>query len=108
MPDPDPTLVQEENSGSYGLYYPDDNRIETYIGNDKHEVHGEYYGETWHDADYDTFQDELRTNIDAVRADIQELRGRELTSEQEAELDRLESQLESYEKFVEIAREADE
>jgi hypothetical protein len=103
-----PILVQEEESGSYGLYHPDDNRIETYVGNDKHEVHGEYYGVNWHDADYDTFQDELRTKIDDVREDIQDLRGRELTSDQAAELDRLESRLTGYEKFAEIAREADE
>jgi hypothetical protein len=108
MPDPDPILVQEEESGNYGLYHPDDNRIETYIGNDKHEVYGEYYGETWHDADYDIFQDELHTKINDVQEDIQDLRGRELTAEQETELDRLESRLTSYEKFVDIAREADE
>jgi hypothetical protein len=107
MPDSDPILVQEEESGNYGLYHPDDNRIETYIGNDKHEVHGEYYGVNWHDADYDTFQDELRTKIDDVRKDVQDLRGRELTADQEAELDRLESRLTRYANFAEIAHEVD-
>jgi hypothetical protein len=108
MSDGDLILVREEESDSYGLYHPDDNRIETYVGNDKHEVAGEYYGVNWHDADYDSFQEELRTKIDDVQEDIQDLRGRELTTEQEAELDRLESRLTTYEKFAEIAREAEE
>lgn len=101
-----PQLVREDDTGSFGLYHPDDHVIETYVGDDREELHGEYYGENWHNAESDDLQAEIEAAINDVREDIEDLRGRELTDEQERELDRLELRVESHENTLELVKEA--
>lgn len=106
--DSSPILVREEDTGSFGLYHPDEHVIETYIGNDREEIHGEYYGENWHDADSEDLRAEIEADIEDVHGDIEDLRETDLTEEQERELDRLELRLESRENVLELAKEIDD
>lgn len=103
--DTSPILVRNEDTGSFGLYHPDEHVIETYIGNDHEEIHGAYYGENWHDAEQEDLHASIEAAIEDARDDIEELRGCDLTDEQERELERLELRLESHENTLQLAKE---
>jgi len=109
MPEEDPILVQEQDTGEYGVCYPDEGVIETYDGDERVELDVDSLsGKHWHSAD----QDELRASIDAdieeVREEIAALRGSGLTDAQARQLDRLESRLDSQENTLELIREAND
>lgn len=101
---PDAQLVKND-AGQWGVYYPDRDVIETAVGDEIEEVPGRYLEHHWGRAEEQDLRQSIEADIETVRADIEELRDRDLTEEQETELGRLEIRLESYETVLEIARE---
>lgn len=106
--DNDPQLVRDDNTGNFGIYKPDQHVIETYIGDDRHEVHGHLVGENWHPVEQDELTESIEADIAEVREDMIEFNERDLGDEQARELERLESRLESYERILELVRELQE
>lgn len=105
MSDDSPVLVREEETGAFGLYHPDENVIETYIGDDREEIAGEYYGHNWHDAEEGELTASIEVDIEGVRDVIEELREQPLAEEQERVLDQYESRLESHENVLDLVQE---
>lgn len=108
MPEGDPVLVQEQDTGEYGLRYPGKDVIETYDGDERVLVDGSDPAENWQETDEDELRTGLKSDIEEVREGIHELRAGELTDQQERELDRLESRLESQANLLSLLKEVDD
>lgn len=98
-------LVRDELTGDYGVHYPDRDIVETYDGDERRERQP---GPNWQPVGQDELRAHLEAEIAAVRADIESVREADLTDEQAAEVDRLESRVESYEKALDLVREVNE
>lgn len=103
----DPQLVRNDDADVWGLYHPDRDVIEAAVGDVTHEIPGESLGVNWYQTEEVALRASIGADIQAVRADIENLIGGELTDEQRQELERLELKLESHEKVLEIAQEVD-
>lgn len=108
MAESGPVLVQEQDTGEYGLRYPGKDVVETYDGDERILVDGSNPAENWEEADADELRTGLKSDIKEVRAELEELRERDLSDEQEQELNRLESRLESQARILEIVEEVED
>lgn len=100
-------LVREDATGDFGLHRPAENVIETYLGDERHDVPDYLLGQNWHPVEEAELRESIETDIAAVREEIADLRERDLSDEQAATLREAESRLASYERVLEIAREVD-
>lgn len=100
-----PVIVQEEDTGNFGLYHPEEDVIETYVGNDREEIPGAYVDVNWHQTEEEDLQRSIKADIEDVREQINDLRSRDLSDEQERELERLDSRLDSQENVLNLVEE---
>lgn len=79
MPEDGVVLLREDETGRFGLYYPEDERVVTYDGAIKVEFQGPGILYGWGEADGQDLRESIESDIAEVSEDIETLREEDLT-----------------------------